>query len=194
MQRWTKQIATGCVLGLMALGMAEQARGQDAPPPPPPGGGGGGGGPGGGGRFDPAQMRQMMLDRMKEQLNASDDEWKAIEPRIEKVMEAQRDTRGAGGMRLGPPGGGRGGPGGGGRGGPPGFGSDPNSPVSKAAEELRSGLDDSNTNPQELAKRLAAYREAREQARAKLTVAQKELKDLLSQRQEAVMLMMGMIE
>ena len=52
--------------------------------------GGPGGGPGGR-NFDPAQMQQRMLERYKELLEVTnDDEWKAIEPRVTKVMEARR--------------------------------------------------------------------------------------------------------
>src|SRR5437867_3676371 len=64
------------------------------------GGGGGGGGGFGGGGFDPAQMRQRMMDALKQQLGATDDEWKAIQPKVEKVMEAQRDARSGGGMGM----------------------------------------------------------------------------------------------
>lgn len=60
-----------------------------------------------------AQMRQEMMDRLKEAISASDDEWKVIQPRIEKVQDLQRQTGGRGpGMFLGPPPGGPGGPGG----------------------------------------------------------------------------------
>ncbi len=49
--------------------------------------GGGQGGPGGGGpggNFDPAQMRQRMAERMREQFGVKDDtEWKLISERIE---------------------------------------------------------------------------------------------------------------
>lgn len=73
-----------------------------------------------------AQMRQEMMDRLKEAVGASDDEWKVIQPRIEKVQDLQRQTGGRGpGMFFGPPPGGPGGPGnGGGPGGPPPGGAD----------------------------------------------------------------------
>ena len=73
--------------GMLMLSVAGMAMAQEA-------GGGGGGGRrgGGGGNFDPAAMRQQMMDRMKETLGASDDEWKALQPKLEKVMTAQRDS------------------------------------------------------------------------------------------------------
>ncbi|MEP0841816.1 MAG: hypothetical protein HRF43_03795, partial [Phycisphaerae bacterium] len=54
------------------------------------------GGRGGRGNFDPAQMRQRMMDNIKEELAASDDEWKVLQPKVEKVLDAQRETRGGG--------------------------------------------------------------------------------------------------
>src|SRR5216683_2435456 len=51
------------------------------------------------GNFDPAQFRQRMLDDLKERLEVTNDaEWKLISERIEKVMDAQRETRMGGGM------------------------------------------------------------------------------------------------
>src|SRR4051794_28765497 len=59
------------------------------------------------GNFDPEQMRQRMLDNYKERLEVkSDDEWKIISDRIDKVMTAQRETRIGGGFRGGRRGGG----------------------------------------------------------------------------------------
>src|SRR5262245_39765095 len=37
------------------------------------------------GNFDPAQFRQRFEERVKEQLGASDDEWKVIQPKLTKV-------------------------------------------------------------------------------------------------------------
>jgi len=72
----------------------------------------------GGGNFDPAQMRQRMMERMREQYEVTDDaEWKLISERITAVMDAQRATRTGGGGFGGGFGGGPGGPGGGGPGG-----------------------------------------------------------------------------
>src|SRR5512135_160616 len=63
------------------------------------------------GNFDPEQFRQRMMERYREQLGIkNDDEWKVIETRITKVMEAQRDARSMGmGMMRRPGGGGQGG-------------------------------------------------------------------------------------
>jgi hypothetical protein len=104
------------------------------------------------GSFDPAQMRQRMLERMRDQFDVKDDtEWKAISGRIEKVMQARRSAGGGGGPGgLGGPSGpggpgGQGGPGGPGGsppqrgpGGPDGFGS-PNGGSQGAPGAARGG-------------------------------------------------------
>src|SRR4051812_32283787 len=83
------------------------------------------------GNFDPAQFRQRQLERLKENLEVnSDAEWKVISERIEKVLDAQRETRVAGfggfGRGGGRRGGDNGGGGGGNGGGAPGGGNRPN--------------------------------------------------------------------
>ena len=119
MKKLNKVIALTSVC-LLALG-ATQLNAQDDGQGRGRRGGGGGGGGGGFGGGDPAQFQQQRMDRLKEQLEVKDDtEWKAIEPLITKVMDAQRDlntTRIAGGGRGGRGGGGGGGGRGGGRGG-----------------------------------------------------------------------------
>src|SRR2546427_11945845 len=61
------------------------------------------------GNFDPAEMRQRMMDNYRERLEIKgDDEWKAIQPLIEKVTEARREVGfGGGGFAFGRGGGGR---------------------------------------------------------------------------------------
>src|SRR3569833_3005658 len=76
------------------------------------GGGGGGRRGGGGGNFDPAQFQQQMMDRTKDRLGITNDtDWSAIQPLVQKVMDARREqfAGGRGGF-----GGGRGGRNGGG--------------------------------------------------------------------------------
>ena len=136
------------------------------------------------GNFDPAQMRERMMTRMKEQMGASDDEWKVLSPKIEKVMTVQRETRGGfGGFG-----------GGGGRRGGGGGDQQPTTETGKASADLRAALENKDTPADEIAKKLAAYREARDKGRAQLQAAQKELKEVLTQRQEAVLVNMGMLE
>jgi hypothetical protein len=152
------------------------------------GGNNNGGGRRGGGNFDPAQMRQRMMDRIKEQLEVKDDEWAVMQPRLDKVMTLSFESR-MGGMRgmFG-----RGGPGGdrGNRGGS----QQNNSAVSKAQDDLRTALEDKGTSADTIAAKLKALRDARTQAKDELTKAQSDLKEILSQRQEAQLVMMGYLE
>ena len=161
----------------------------------------------GGGGFDPEQFRQRMNDRMKQALAASDEEWGVLQPKIEKVMTLQRQNAGGRGMGMlfrgggrgeGGPGGGtrgdgqgRGDGGGGRRGGP--FGGDENSPVAQKTRELQQAVE-SNASADDLKAKMTALREARAQARQQLTQAQSELKELLTARQEAALVMMGLLE
>jgi len=58
------------------------------------------------GNFNPAQMRQRMLENLREQLEVTDDsEWKTISERITKILEIRRNLRSFGGGGFGFPGG-----------------------------------------------------------------------------------------
>jgi hypothetical protein len=153
--------------------------------------GGGQGGPGGG-NFDPAQMRQRMMERYREQLEVKDDtEWKIISERIEKVSDARRDLpTGRMGMfgRGGPGGPGGAGGGGGQRGGNP-FGGTP----LPEQEALQKALE-SNASADEVKSKLAAYREAVKQKEAKLEKTQAELRAVLSAKQEAHAVLAGLLK
>ena len=171
---WMMGMAMLATMALGSLAMAQPGGG---------GGGGGGGGRGGRGNFDPAQFREMMMNRIKEQLGATDDEWKVLQPKIEAVQTAQQDSRG--GMMMGF--GRRGGPGG------PG-GDQPQTALQKAAAELRQVVENKDASADDAKAKLAAYREARAAARKKLADAQKELQDLVTAKQEAALVSMGLLE
>ncbi|MBI5768855.1 MAG: hypothetical protein HZA93_13740 [Verrucomicrobia bacterium] len=147
---------------------------------------------GGRGNFDPQQMQQQMLDRIREQFGITDDaEWKIISDRLTAVTEARRNAGGGvGGMFGGrggpPPGGGRGGDTGGGGGRRGGFGGSPEQ------DSLRQAVTD-NLPDAELKSRMARLRETRKANEEKLARAQEELRAVLSVRQEAVAVMFGLI-
>ncbi len=154
----TKLTLAGLLAGSCLLGSATGLRAQDGPPP---------------GGFDPAQMRQRMLDRLHDQLEVKDEaEWKLIAERIQKVMEARRALGGPGGP-----------------GGPGGFNRTPPPEI----QALRKALD-AKASPAELKTKLAEVRAAREQKEADLAKAQDELKQLLSVRQEAVAVLFGLVK
>ncbi|MBE3099604.1 MAG: hypothetical protein IMZ44_21000 [Planctomycetes bacterium] len=166
------------------------------------------------GQRDPAEMQQrmeqfrtQMADRMKQALGASDDEWKVLQPRIEKVQTLSRATRGGGGMGSMMMGGQRGGPQ---RGGPGGGPSDrppsdrppsdrpqsdrPQSEVEKTSEALQKVLENKDAPAAEIKTALAALREAKAKARAELEAAQKELREVLTVRQEAQCEQLGLFD
>jgi hypothetical protein len=195
----TLVLSAGLMGALAAIPASAQTDGGATPPPAA--GGGQGGGQGGGrqrGNFDPAQFRQRMEDGIKEQLGTTDDEWKAIQPKLDKVLELQFQSR-MGGMRGMFGGrGGRGGQGGqgaqGGAATAAGTPTTPTNPVAAATTDLRNVLDNKDAKPEEIKAKLTALRDARAKSKEELTKAQADLKELLTQRQEAVLVNMGMLE
>ncbi|MCW5557297.1 MAG: hypothetical protein KIT22_05620 [Verrucomicrobiae bacterium] len=151
---------------------------------------------GGPGNFDPEQFRQRMAERQREQLEVKDDaEWKIIEARINKVNAARSDI-GFGGMGLfggrgGGPGGpgGAGGPGGGAGGGGRRFGPEP----SAEAQALQTALE-KNAPADEIKAKLAKYRDSVKAKEAALEKAQTELREVLSAKQEATAVLMGLLK
>jgi hypothetical protein len=143
------------------------------------------------GNFDPEQMRQRMMERYREELEIkNDDEWKLIEARITKVSDARREIGFGGGMRFG--GGRRGGDTGGGgeQGGRRSFGGGTPSPE---VESLQKAIE-AKAPADELKAKLAKVREARKQKEANLAKAQEELRKVLSVRQEASAVLLGLLQ
>jgi len=156
------------------------------------------GGQGGGRKnrnFDPAQMQQRMMERYKEALEVTDDtEWKAIEPLVQKVMDARRDTMSGMGRGMF----GRGGPGGRGGDAQPadqqggqrrgGFGGTPN----PDAEALQKAID-SKASKSEIKAALDKYVASRKAKQASLEQAQADLRKVLTSRQEAIATLNGLL-
>ncbi|MDI6450691.1 hypothetical protein [Anaerobaca lacustris] len=192
-----------CLIALVVAGLAvAQQRGQQRERPQ-----GQGQGPGGErpmrGDFDPQRMQQMMQQRMQEQLGATAEEWTVIGPRLTKVMNLSRQTgAGAGGMRMGmmaPGAGRRGGPEGdqagpGGRGARGPFAQGEPTAVDTASEALQTTLENTAATPDEIRTKLTTLRTAREKATQELATAQQELKQVLTLRQEAQLVLMGLLK
>jgi hypothetical protein len=169
---------------------------QDPPPGGPPGergergrGGRGPGGPGGPGGFG-ADFQQRMMENLREQMAVKDDaEWKIIEERVQKVMDARREVGFGGGPGMARlfrrPGGDNNDQGGGRR---RGFGPEP----SEAEQALEKAIDN-KASKEELKAAMAKVRAEKKDKEAKLTAAQDELKKVLSTQQEAVALSVGLI-
>ena len=157
------------------------------------------------GNFDPEQFRQQAMERMKERFEVKDDaEWKIIQPRIEKVNEARREVTALGGNPFGGAFGRRGDRGGD-RGGTAnqaqqntgrerraafaGFGGQP----APESEDLQKAIEAKASNDDVKAK-LAKLREARKQKETALEKAQEDLRKVLSVRQEATAVLMGLLK
>ena len=181
MSRWkglSGVMAVVVALGLcVGLAMAQQQRGGGM----------------GGGRFDPAQWRQRLAERMKEALGATDEEWSVIGPRLEKVQDLSRQARS--GMGMGGRGGGRGmGRGGFGGGGGQPAAEEPQTEIGKAASSLQTVLQNEASTSAQIKESLTAYRKAREKVRQELAKAQEQLREVLTLRQEAQLVLMGTLD
>ena len=146
-------------------------------------------------------FRKEASKRMQEQMGATDDEWKVLEPKIQKVRELQQASRGGFGGGFG----GMGGFGNRGNRGPRGdrpAGETPAttqpaekvSETQKAADALREALKNKDAKPEDLTKALTALRAARAKAKAELDKARKELQEVLTVRQEAALVSSGVLE
>ncbi|MBE7558277.1 hypothetical protein HS125_04775 [bacterium] len=152
------------------------------------------GGPGG--QFDPQQMRERMMESMREQLGATDEaEWNVIQPLLSSVVEKRFETQrnrmrmGAGMFARGGRGGGPAGPGG--PGGPRGgFFGEP------SAEQTALGnlLESPNAKSSDIKSALKNLRDARKKQEAELEKACEDLKKVLSVKQEAQLVLMGVLD
>ena len=139
---------------------------------------------------DPSQFRQMMMDRLKERLEVKDDtEWKALEPLIQKVMDARRDVLGMsmGGFGRRGGGGDNGGDNGPRRGGGF-FGGTP----SQEMEALDRAVE-AKASKSELKAAIAKVQDARKAKQADLEKAQDNLRKVLTTRQEAIATANGLL-
>jgi hypothetical protein len=132
------------------------------------------------GNFNPADIQERMMSSLREQMDVKDDaEWALITERITAVTELRRpQITGAIGAMFG----GRGGNGG----NRAGFAASPEQ------DALRSALAD-HLPDAEITARLAKLREVRKQNETKLDQARENLRAVLTVRQEAVAVMVGLL-
>jgi hypothetical protein len=187
MNQWLVMAAAAAMMSLGANQLAAQPNdGGQA------GGGPGGGGRGGRGNFDPARMQQFIMERYKEVLEVtSDDEWKALQPLVQKVSDLRRESfsgMGRGMFGRGPRGGDN--PPGGDQGQQRrgGFGGTPN----PAADALQKAID-SKASKAELKAALEKYQASRKEKQVQLEKAQDELRKVLTTRQEALATLNGLL-
>jgi hypothetical protein len=186
------------VVGLGIVLAVGQAMSQDATQN---NGGGGrrGGGPnagGPGGPGGPGAFRQQMADRIKTALGATDDEWKVLQPKVEKITTLNMDLRRGAMQGMGGRGGRNRGQGGADQAQTTGTADQQPQPTAlqKAQTALQTVLDNKDSKPADIKTALSSYRDARAKVRADLEKAQKDLRDALTARQEAQMVMMNILE
>jgi len=162
------------------------------------GGGGGGGGPrrggggfggGFGGNMDPAEMQQRIMDSIRDQMSVTnDEEWNIIQARLQKVMDARREVGGPNFGRLFRRRNNDGGDNGGGGGRRGGFFGQP----SPELESLQNAIDN-NAPTEQVKAAMEKYRAAHKAKEAALEKAQDDLKSVLTVKQEAVAVSLGLV-
>lgn len=158
-----------------------------------------------GGNFDPEAIQQMLIDKgiitqdmmnqmqgtvrkaslasVRRQMNCTDEEWALLEARITRIIAAQTDVnlnqpvtggnRGAQSRMLSPP--------------------SQNSEAAKALRDLKAILREQNPPDAMITPRLMAWRAAHQKARVELAAAQEDLIKILTLRQEAVLIQIGIL-
>jgi len=142
--------------------------------------GGGGGGFGGGGGGGGANFQQMQMQRYQTALNiTNDDEWAAIQPLIQKVVDA-RTALGTGGRGFGR----RGGGGGGGA----------NAAQANPERDALQNAVDSDAPASQVKDLLAKYQNSQKAKQAKLLAAEADLRKVLTVTQEAEATLSGLLD
>ena len=140
-------------------------------------------GPGAPGGEQP--FRQRMNEFLKKSLKVSDEEWSVIQPLLEKVQTKQRDLmRGRSGFM----GNRRGAAANENRSAPP------ERAGSAEAQALRAALENEGSSPADIKAKLEAVRASRKKAADELEQAREELRRVLTQRQEATLVLVGILE
>jgi hypothetical protein len=218
--KWSVLALGAALVATPAFGQTQPPQ-PTQPPAGQPGGGQPGGGTDAErqARFD--QMRKQVEDRMKVLLECSDDEYAVLKPRIEKLQQMQtgsdsrrvgyamlmggaanttwrnRGTTAGDGQKADPAAkpaddaakpaaqpAGRWSP----------FGNQADTPAYTKAKELQAALESKEATPETVKSRLAELRAAKQQAKQEVVRSQEELRQLCSVRQEALLVMLGILE
>jgi hypothetical protein len=119
-----------------------------------------------------AADRRRAVDDLKDQLGVSDEEWSVVKPRVEAVYHLVHPQR----QGLGRP------------------EARALSPVEQKSRELRELLANKDAKAEEIKAKLTAFRSAKEQERQELVKARQSLRQLLTLRQEAVLVLNGLLD
>ncbi len=192
MEQHVKKFLALCVMMMSVFSYvtfaqeADQGDGKDAKPPPPPPADGQNRQGGGPRNFDPAKIQQMMLDRIKQNLGMTDEEWNAVKPLAEKVFTLTRESRSQAGMgqRRRP----------GQEGEDKAADQQPTTEIGKASQALQKLLENDKSAPEEIKTALQALRDAKKKSSDELVKAKAALVEKLTPRQEAKLVLMGILE
>lgn len=124
------------------------------------------------------RWQETRMNRIKDSIEATDDEWVVLRPRIEKIQQLDQ-AAGIGSMM--------------GRMPRPGADREPNE-IETATRELRDILRDEAANAEHVNEKLTALRLAREKHQQELEAAREELRELVTVRQEAQLVLQGILE
>lgn len=181
-----KALGIGVIGALAALMVVSLATAQPGGGGGAAGGGGGrgagGGGGGGGGRMGGGRGGFGMVTQ--DSLGATAEEWKVLEPKVTKVQTLNMQISGRGGMR-------------GMRGADTGAAAPAETEIQKARTALNDlvGANATGTpTADQITKALTAFRAARLKAQAELTTAQADLKKVVTPKQEALLVLAGLLE
>jgi len=138
----------------------------------------------GGGNWDPAQIQQRILDGIQTRLGFTNQvEWDAVKPLVQKVIDAGREVLGGRSDLLGLARS---------RGSSRGGFSALLGPPSPEREALQQAVD-GNVPAGQIKDLIAKYKAAQKARQARLEAAQADLKQVLSTKQEAQALMIGLV-
>lgn len=147
-------------------------------------------------RFDRGQFMERILERLRENLGASAEEWSVLKPMIDNIMEKQSAMRRSVGRGVfGTFGGGRGGRGGdndGNRRDREGRRSRGDGDSGSNADSLREAVESGDAN--KIKKELASYRAAQKKRAAELKKAREELRQVVTLKQEATLVLWGLLD
>ncbi len=118
-----------------------------------------------------AWERTRAVEDLKEQLGVSDQEWSVIKPRVEAVYSMVHAPQ-----RVGRADG------------------SPTSPMEQRTRELRELLSNKETKLEDIKAKLTALRAAKEEARRELLRVREGLRQIMTLRQEAVLVLNGLLE
>ena len=194
-------LAVGVALLMSTVGILMAQPPDDAPPPPadqtqaapanpsaqpnanPPNDQAG---RGRGMRMDPERM----LNMIKERIGATDEEWTAMKPQIEAINKVRTKTMmGMMGAMRGGRRGGQGGPGGQG-----GQFATRMAEINPEAAALSTAVESETTPKAELQAKLKAYRDAAKKDAEALKTARENLRKLVTVRQEAMLVVAGILD